>query len=214
VTDVAKIGKYSAITGQMSTTGKNMSFANTKNFADALGAEIALQGAGQYYYSAWTQQASKTTVPGMQLELRMNYKTVGEAGELSDMLTKMSNKAELNHKSFVQSSGIIEMPANVGWARMDLYVHAQSPDDINNTRLYFDHVELVPLNIIVEQYEGKMVQVETIISDRQIIQNYPDYIGAGYTEEFVHVCGDGSGCVCTEKFQYAIISGISFLRRG
>ena len=42
---------------------------------------------------------------------------------------------------------------------------------------------LVPLNVVVEQYEGAMVQVETIINDRQIIQNFDEYIGEGFTNK-------------------------------
>ncbi|MBE6958503.1 MAG: hypothetical protein E7447_05065 [Ruminococcaceae bacterium] len=181
-TDVAKLGKYSAKTGTISTTGKSASFADTRNLVEEIGAAIAMQGAGQYYYSAWAQLASKTAVSGMQLETRMGYKTIGENGELSSLVTKIATKAELNNKSFVQSAGILELPANIGWGRLDLYVYAQSAEDINTNTLYFDYAEIVPLNVIVEQHEGSMVQVETVIPDRQIIKNYPDYIGDGYTD--------------------------------
>ena len=181
-TEVLKHGRYAAVTGAMSTTSTSSGFADTRNTVDQLGAAVALQGEGQYYFSSWARSAAKSNVEGMNHQVRLLYKTMGQDGVLSSSVTKQADKVELNNKEFTQSKAILNMPANTAWVRMDLYVFAKSAADICDNLIYFDHAELIPLNVIVEQYEGSMVQVETVIPSRQIIQNYPDYIGESYTE--------------------------------
>ena len=178
-TAVSKLGKYAAQTGGMTTTKTVDSIADTRKMVDALDAGVTLQGGGQYYFSAWVQQANKTE--GMRVQTRLNYKTRDEHGVLSSNIVKQGDWADLNNKSFSQTKGLIDLPANAEAVRLDLYVSGQKAEDLCSTTFYIDYAELIPLNVIVEQYEGHMVQVESVIPDRQIIQNYPEYIGESYT---------------------------------
>ena len=178
---VYKEGKYAAMTGMMSTTKTIDSIADTRKMVEALDAGVALQGGGQYYCSAWVQMASKTQIEGMKFQIRMNYKQPDANGELVSNNMKQSSWSDLTNKSFTQSSALLDIPADAKEVRMDLYISGQKAEDLCSTAFYIDYAELIPLNVIVEQYEGHMVQVESIIPDRQIIQNYPDYIGESYT---------------------------------
>ena len=178
---VSKLGKYAALTGAMSTTKTVDSIADSRKMVEALDAGVALQGGGQYYFGAWVQMASQTMLDGMRVQSRLNYKTRDEAGLLGSNIVKQGDWADLNHKSFVQTSGVLELPTGAEAIRMDLYVSGQKAEDLCATQFYIDAAELIPLNVIVAQYEGTMEQVESIIVDRQIIQNYPDYIGQSYT---------------------------------
>ena len=180
VTSPVKDGKYAAMTGTLSTTGSQMSFADTRRMDETLHLSIAETGAGQYYTSGWSQYAQKMP-EGMQLQVRFLYKTIDENGNLSDSYTTVtSDKADMRDGAYTQAKRIFNLPANIGFAQMVFYVFARNNGEIA-APMYFDSAELVPLNVIVEQYDGEMVQVETVINDRQIIQNYPDYIGEGYT---------------------------------
>ncbi|MBE6959045.1 MAG: hypothetical protein E7447_07860 [Ruminococcaceae bacterium] len=178
---VFKQGKYAALTGAMSTTKTVDSIADTRKMVEDLDAGVALQGGGQYYFSAWVQMASQTMLEGMRVQSRLNYKTRNEEGVLSSNNVRQGAWAELNNKSFSQTSGVLEMPSNAEQVRLDLYLSGQKAEDLCATQFYIDAAELIPLNVIVPQYEGTMEQVESIIPDRQIIKDYPEYIGEGYT---------------------------------
>ena len=180
VTDRVYSGKYAALSGAMVSERLSEAVANNK-MVDELGAAINLQGGGQYYYSAWMLSAAKTQIEGLTFQTRFLYKTTDENGTLSTSVTKLGDKVNLNNKEYVQSIGLVELPANTTWARLDLMLGAQSSTDLCAAPVYIDYAEVLPLNIVVEQYEGQMVQVETVIPSRNIIQNYPDYIGDGYT---------------------------------
>ncbi|MBE6958505.1 MAG: hypothetical protein E7447_05075 [Ruminococcaceae bacterium] len=175
-----KDGKYAAITGTLTTTGKEMSFADTRRMEDALSAAVAEVGAGQFYFGGWAQYSGRLP-DGMQLQVRLLYKTIDEDGNLSQKATTLSSdKVALLDKAYSQAMRIVELPANIGFVEIVFYAFTQDAGTIN-APIYLDHTELVPLNVIVAQHEGEMVQVETIIPSRQIIQNYPEYIGEGYT---------------------------------
>lgn len=174
-----KDGKYAAMTGGLSTTYSQMGFADSRGMDSTLWADIAESGAGQYYVSSWAQYSAK--VPeGMQLQTRFLYKTIDDNGNLSENYTTISSDTvNFVDKAYSQAMRVVEVPANIGFAQLAVYALSKNPGEIA-APIYLDHIELVPLNVIVEQYEGEMVQVESIIPDRQIIQNYQDYIGEGF----------------------------------
>ena len=141
----------------------------------ALGERIAQQGAGMYYFSAWALYGGKDAT-GLSIFSGVNYKQT-----LEDSSMKVdSDRVALSTTQWVQSASVINIPADIQWARLDLNLGAPI-GQLANHQIYLDHVELIPINVIVEQYEGAMQQVVSIIPDRQIVQNYPDYIGPGYT---------------------------------
>ena len=181
VTDNVFNGGYAALSGAMVSERTSEAVAHADKMADQIGINIAKQGAGQYYYSAWMQSASKTLIEGLTFQSRFLFKTVDEAGVLSASNTKLADSVALNNKNYLQSAGLVELPANVGWARIDLYITAKTAKDLCAAPVYIDFAEILPLNIVVEQYEGEMAQVESIIPARNIVQNYPDYVGKGYT---------------------------------
>ena len=179
VTSPVKEGKYAAVTGKWTVTGKQCGFAESKN-TEALAAAVNQMGSGQYYFSAWARASQKVIPAGLSFETRLLYKTADEKGVLSNAITKTGDKVAFSNLQYVQSSGILDLPEDTAWVRLDGYVHAQNSKDIGQ-QLYFDCAELVALNVIIERYEGQMKQVETVIPERKIIKNYPDYIGTGYT---------------------------------
>ena len=181
VQDPVKDGKYAAMTGKFSAKGKRIAFAYTKQQDEAIGKAVNELGGGQYYYSAWARYSEKTVPAGMTIEAWFLNKNLDENGILADEITiGKADPVALSGKEYIQTSSIVDLPASAAWVQLAVYVSAQEPTDIG-VPILLDKAELVPLNIIVEQYEGEMDQVETIIPDRQIIQNYPDYIGDGYT---------------------------------
>ncbi len=183
VSSPVKDGRFAGATGTWTPRGTlDESLADTRNMTENVGAAVALQGGGQYYYSMWAQASCKTLPENLRMQTRFLYKTKDEAtGELSAAITTKSDIVAASNKAFVQSSNIVEMPENVGWVRIDLYYIAKAAEDFNGMGTYVDYAELVPLNIIIERHEGAMEQVETIIPQRKIIQNYQDYLGGTYT---------------------------------
>ena len=175
-----KDGKYAAMTGAFSSTKTESAFAELRGVEETIGTSVALQGEGQYYFSAWAQSSGKTLADGTAFQSWLYYKTMDYTGALSSSSIKTGEKTELSNAAYVQSAGIVELPDNTAWIRMDMRIFAQNAADIG-TPMYLDDVELVPLNIIVHRYEGAIEAVETIIPSRKIIKNYPDYIGEGYT---------------------------------
>ena len=180
VSSPVKDGKYAAMTGGLSATSTEMSFVDSRNMDTTLYKTIAEAGAGQYYYSMWAQY-SKDVPEGMQIQLRFLYKTVDENGNLSEKYTtRKSDKVNVINKQYTQAASVMELPANIAFAQMVMYGSTAEAGQIA-APFYVDAAELVPINVIVEQYEGEMVEVQSIIPTRQIIQNYPDYIGESYT---------------------------------
>ena len=181
VTDKYKSGATSAkvtTSAKLETSARvQVAYVNSTNEAAqlALGEKIAIQGAGQYYFSAWAMYGGKdATSYGFGLALK--YKVDLEASATSID----SERTDLSATEWMQSSNIANIPAGVQWVRLDINMF--SPVGMLSSQdIYLDYAEIVPLNIIVEEYEGSMKAIETMIPDRQIIQNYPDYIGAGYT---------------------------------
>ena len=117
---------------------------------------------------------------GLSFQTRLLYKTADENGTLSSAIIKTDDKVAFSNSQYVQSSGILDLPKDTAWVCLDAYVSAERAEDIGQ-QLYLDCAELVALNVTIERYEGEMKQVETVIPERKIIKNYPDYIGAGYT---------------------------------
>ena len=182
VTSPVHFGQYAGVTGTFTPRGQlDESLADTRNMTDSVGEAVALQGAGQYYYSLWAQATPQNLAEGMRIQTRFLYKTKDADGNLSDSTTKKSDFANASNKNYVQSANVVELPANVGWVRIDLYYIAKAVEDLNGIGTYIDHAELIPLNVLVDRYEGEMEEVETVIPTRQIVQNYHEYIGAGYT---------------------------------
>ena len=182
VTSPVKDGKYAGVTGNFDARDQlNESLADTRNMADALGAAVAFQGAGQYYYSVWAQATPKVLPEGMRVQTRLLYKTKDADGNLSDSVRIGSEMIAASNKTYVQSSNIVELNEDVAWVRLDIYYSAKAASDFTGMGTYVDHAELVPLNVVVDQYEGSMEEVETIIPTRQIIQNYQDYLGGTVT---------------------------------
>lgn len=179
VSSPVKDGKFAGMTGKWSITGKQCAFAESKNM-EALAAAVGQMGSGQYYFSAWSQASQETVPAGLSFQTRILYKTADENGVLSNAITKTGDKVALSNTQYVQSTGILDLPVNTAWVRFDGYVLADNSQDIGQ-QLFFDHAELVALNVTVERYEGAMEQIKTVIPERRIIKNYPDYIGASYT---------------------------------
>jgi len=174
-------GKFAAMTGKLSTERTQESVLDTRNITDQIGAAVALQGAGQYYYSGWMQSASETLIEGMTTQAWLLYKTMGADGVLSASTIVKDEKRPLDNKQYTKTGGIVEFPDNTAWVRLDMYVQAKTAEDLMKAQLYVDNLELIPLNVLVEQHEGAMEEVETIIPARQIIQNYQDYVGGTVT---------------------------------
>lgn len=176
-----KEGAYAAYTGKFTSNSTQVALAYTYKVEEAIGTAIAEFGAGQYYFGAWAQSAANSVPSGMEIQTRFLYKTMDENGNLSDKYTTIrSQNVPLSNKAYSHMGAMLNAPANIAWGQLAVYALAQNEGELGDA-IYLDKVELVPLNVVLEQYEGQMVQVETIIPDRQIIQNYPDYIGAGYT---------------------------------
>ena len=182
VTSPVKDGKYAGVTGNFEPREYlSESLADTRDMTDATGEAVALQGAGQYYYSLWAQ-ATPTVLPeGMQFHSRLLYRTKDADGNLSAAVTFRSESVAASNTTYIQSANIVDLNADVAWVRLDLYYTAKAVEDFVGMGTYVDHAELVPLNVIVDQYEGSMEEVETIIPTRQIIQNYQDYLGGTVT---------------------------------
>ena len=174
-----KDGKFAGMTGKWTVTSKQSGFAETRNM-EALADAVKQTGSGQYYYSAWAQASQKVIPSGLSFQTRLLYKTADENGTLSSAIIKTGDKVAFSNSQYVQSSGILDLPKDTAWVRLDAYVSAERAENIGQ-QLYFDSAELVALNVTIERYEGEMKQVETVIPERKIIKNYPDYIGAGYT---------------------------------
>lgn len=179
VSTPVKDGKYAGVTGKWSITGKQCGFAETKNMEE-IAAAVQQMGSGQYYYSAWAQASQKDLPAGLSFQTRLLYKTADENQVLSSAITKTGDKVAFSNSQYVQSSGILDLPANTAWVRFDAYVSAERSEDIGQ-QLYLDCAELVALNVTVQRFEGSMEQVETLIPEREIIKDYPRYIGDGYT---------------------------------
>ena len=175
-----KAGTSAAATGHWTVSGKETSYGDTRDMNDALLAAVDYSGAGQYYISIWAQYSGEVK-QGMQHRIHLLYKQYDADGNLpSSSTTIRTDRSDFVADEYTQASRVFNLPGNLGFVQWILYASSANDGELGLS-IYADHAEMVPLNVIVEQYEGEMVQVESIIPDRQIIQNFPDYIGAGYT---------------------------------
>ena len=172
-------GKYAI--GVKSSSGAyssyNMFYPGSQEQTN-LGTLIMENGAGQYYLSVYARDYLHDgeiphTEP-LKLALELRYKKgedVNSSGKGKTEIITLTDK-------YQQTSGIFNLDGDENFIRTDAYV--SSTTKFANQWVMFDKMELIPLNVIVKRYEGAMEAVETIIPDRNIIQNYPDYV-AGYT---------------------------------
>ena len=145
---------------------------------DVLIEKITEAGVGQYYLSAQLRdyKESGEVTHADPLRMYMDFGTKSPASAYT--VTKGTTNTITLNDSYQQVSSMFNMTGEENWARVNFYV--ASDTKFKDQWIMVDKVELVALNVTIERYEGAMEQVETIIPDRNIIQNYPDYID-GYT---------------------------------
>lgn len=152
--------------------GNVASTYNQQTVAEA----VQAQGEGQYYFGIWAQSENAET---MKLTPMVTYKNPDKP----DGKTTSAAQVALSNTKFVSASGVADLPGDVTSVQVVIRLDRYSENgSLNNQVVYLDQLELIPLNVIVKTYEGAMKEVETIIPDRNIILNYPSYIGEGYTE--------------------------------
>jgi len=128
-------GKYAALVG-----GK-VAYTNT-SIADTRNSIITqIPAAGQYYFSTKAQYTASAYPDGAFLVSRLLYKTTSN----SSSVVVDGNKALVGNTSFAQSAGIVQMPENTNWIRLDLYMIANAVADHSAGQLCVDDAELVPL---------------------------------------------------------------------
>ncbi len=143
-----------------------------------LGTMVQENGAGQYWLSVYARDYQHPdeiahTDP-LKLSLELRYKK----GEDVNSTAKGQTATITLTDKYQQTSGIFNLDGDENFIRTDVYV--SSATKFANQWVMFDKMELIPLNVIVKRYEGAMEAVETIIPNRNIILNYPDYI-EGYS---------------------------------
>lgn len=146
-----------------------------------LAAKIANLGAGQYYMSAQAQDYTRSDeVPhsaSLSVAVAIYHSTVADMN--TEKLTGESLPVTISDKQYVTASGIFELDGKDAWVRPKLLLKSNSA--FTGQWIMVDDLQLLALNVIVEKYEGAMEEVETVIPARQIIKDYPSYIGSGYT---------------------------------
>ena len=145
----------------------------------ALAQKIAEAGAGQYYLGVqvrdYLHSGETTHTEPLETVLRLRYKK--DVNASSSSLKGETDKITLT-ETYQESSGVFNLDGDEVWARVDLYM--LSSTKFADQWILVDDVQFIPLNVTVQTYEGAAEEVLTIIPERNIIQNYPNYI-AGYT---------------------------------
>lgn len=179
----AAADKY-AIAVQSSATWPSSSYRmieTSKDESILLASKIADIGAGQYYFSAQARDFKEADeVPHsdpLSIAVALYHSTVADMN--TEKLTGESLPVALSDKNYVKASGIFELDGKDAWVRPKLLLKSSSK--FTGQWILVDDMQLFALNTIVQKYEGAMEEVETVISDRNIIKDYPSYIGAGYT---------------------------------
>ncbi len=172
-------GKYAL---QIKSSSSSVSSHNTLFVKDpaALAEKVVLAGAGQYYISAQVRDYMKkdevSHTDALQAYIRVEYKKDPSA---SSSLKGTTQAVTLSNQAYVTTGGMFEMTGEEAWIRTNLYL--KSATKFASQWVLVDDMQLVPLNVIVKQYDGGMAEVESVIPGRKIIQNYPSYIGDSYT---------------------------------
>ena len=179
----AAADKY-AIAVQSSATWPASSYRmieTSKDESILLASKIADIGAGQYYFSAQARDFTQTgEVPHsdpLSVAVALYHSTVADMN--TEKLTGESLPVALSDKNYVKASGIFELDGKDAWVRPKLLL--KSTSKFTGQWILADDMQFIALNTIVQKYEGAMEEVETVIPDRNIIKDYPSYIGAGYT---------------------------------
>ena len=160
-------------------TSYNMFYTSTAN-QTAMAERVQALGAGQYYVAAqvrdYQQAAEVTHTDSLQAFIQLRYKTDPEA-------SSSSWKGETNvitlTDEYQTTSGVFTLTGEEIWLRTDFYL--KSATAFADQWVMYDNVQFLPLNVTVATYEGTMERVETVIPVRNVIENYPDYVGPSYT---------------------------------
>lgn len=145
-----------------------------------LGEKVQEAGGGQYYLSGkfrdYDYSGEVTHTDPLQMFIQLRYKDDPEAAS-------SSWKGETNvitlTQDYQQASGVFNLSGNEVWLRMDMYM--KSTTAFKDQWILADDIQLLPINVEVDTYEGTMEAVQTVIPARNIVQDYPKYIGPGYT---------------------------------
>ena len=164
------------------TVGSYRMFETNVEESTMLAAKIAELGAGQYYLSAqardYTHAGEDAHTDTLSVAVALYHSTVADMN--TEKLVGESAAVAISNKKYVAASGIFNLDGKDAWIRPKLFLKSNTP--FTGQWIMADDMQLIPLNYIVEKYEGAMEEVETIIPARKIIKDYPTYIGSGYTD--------------------------------
>ena len=184
VKDPVKDGSYAAITGTITTDRTIDSIASTRDMTDEIGAALKQLGAGQYYFALSAQSASETLIEGMSLQTRFLYKVL-EDDTLSASISKIAPNVAMSNTGYVTSAMVVDLPENMVWGRLDMYVIAQKSQDICAAQMLLDDAMLIPLNITIPkgQEPADVAEVIDKLPPRAVIQEYDKYVGGNWQEK-------------------------------
>jgi hypothetical protein len=133
--------RMESYTNDMSKENWLQAFYSSK--AEELGQRITQTGAGRYYFGVWGRASQNAT--DVALRARFIYKHVAEGDASIGMNTETKH---LVTKEFIQSSGLITVPGDVNWSRLDIYFEG-TVNEMRLSTLWLDQAEIVPLNVEV-----------------------------------------------------------------
>ena len=182
VNDPVLDGSYAAHTGTWSSTAKNYSVADTRNNVNEIGAKVAATGGGQYYFSLWMRSSYETPHTDVQMQSAVFYKTKDQNGTLSASTSKLGNKVPLSNEEYHQSCGVLQLPENTAWVRLDMNVSMQDPADLGSSVLYLDNAQLLAVNIAIpkDQEPADVTEILTEIPVRAVVKDYDHFVGANW----------------------------------
>lgn len=126
------------------TTKYQLTFIGGTTYRDMLCRSVLETGAGVYYYSAYAMADEKS--PNLSFDARFLY-TCASKGSTTQYA--YGNESELSQTQFNQSSGLVTIPGDTTFVRMDIYIKGANTDAIAGKKIFLDHAELVPLNVEV-----------------------------------------------------------------
>ena len=144
----------------------------------ALAAKVVEEGAGQYYLSAQLRDHKESSEVTHTDPLRMHMDVGTRPTSDGPTTTKGTTNTIVVNNSYQQVSSTFNLNGDEAWMRLNFYMTSDSK--FADQWIMIDKVELVPLSVTVQTYEGAAEEVQTIIPARKIIQNYPNYV-EGYT---------------------------------
>ncbi len=133
---IGRMDNYSS-----NTTKENWLQAFYTGNVATMGQRITQTGAGRYYFGVWIQGAENST--DVAFHTRLLYKNVANGDTTTSTTT---SQYHLSAKEFIQSSGIVTVPGDVTWTRLDIYFNG-SVNEMRLSTLYMDKAEIVPLNV-------------------------------------------------------------------